>query len=107
PIGTTQVLESFRPETLARFYRDWYRPELMAVIAVGEFDPAEVERSIRERFGRIPASAGGPERPRFEVPAHEKPLVSIATDREATNSVVQLFYKRPAQAMRTVGDYRR
>ena len=107
PIGTTRVLESFRPEVLARFYRDWYRPELMAVIAVGDFDAAEVERSIRERFGRIPASAGGPERPRFEVPPHATPLVSIVTDREATNSVVQLFFKRPSHAMRTVGDYRR
>src|SRR5690606_3641848 len=93
-------------EVLLRFYRDWYRPELMAVIAVGDFDASAVERSIRERFAGLPATTG-PERPTFDVPAHEKPLVTIVTDREATNSVVQLFFKPPAEAMRTVGAYRR
>jgi zinc protease len=106
PIGTTEVLSSFRPEALERFYRDWYRPELMAVIAVGDFDAAQVEVLIRERFGGIAASPGGPPRPRFELPVHEEPLVSIVTDREATSSVVQVFFKRPGQPMRTVADYR-
>jgi zinc protease len=107
PIGDPQVLESFDPETLERFYADWYRPELMAVIAVGDFDRAQVEAMIRERFSRIPPAAVDRARQAFGVPAHEQPLVSIVTDPEATNSVVNVFFKRPAQAMKTTSDYRR
>src|SRR6185369_15249358 len=50
PIGDKATLESFRPETLKRFYHDWYRPELMAVVAVGDFDKKQVERMIVEHF---------------------------------------------------------
>ena len=42
PIGKTEVLEKASPEALRRFYSDWYRPDLMAVIAVGDFDPGKV-----------------------------------------------------------------
>ena len=106
PIGDPEVLRAFEPATLERFYRDWYRPELMAVIAVGDFDPAAIEAMIRERFSTIPAREG-PDRQAFAVPAHDDPLVSIATDPEATTSVVNVFFKRPAQQVHTVGDYRR
>src|SRR5690606_37151941 len=53
PIGLVETLESFEPETLVRFYERWYRPDLMAVVAVGDFDPAAIESLIRERFGSI------------------------------------------------------
>jgi len=54
PIGQPAMLQGATPAPLARFYRDWYRPDLMAVIAVGDFDPKVVEREIRQRFGDIP-----------------------------------------------------
>ena len=57
PIGTKESIESFKPEALKRFYTDWYRPDLMAVIAVGDFDKAEVEKLIKEHFAAIPAPA--------------------------------------------------
>src|SRR4051812_48542850 len=56
PIGTKENLEHFKPELAEQFYRDWYRPDLMTVIAVGDFDLKEMEAAIRERFGRIPAA---------------------------------------------------
>ena len=53
PIGDTTILKSATPAPLKRFYRDWYRPNLMAVVAVGDYDPAKIEALIRERFSRL------------------------------------------------------
>jgi len=107
PIGTREVLESFQPDALRRFYSDWYRPDLMAVIAVGDFDAAGVERMIRERFSSIAAPAAPQPRPSYPVPDHEETLVATATDPEATGSSVSVFYKLPDQPVRTDTDYQR
>ena len=56
-IGTKENLEKFPHETLRQFYRDWYRPELMAVIAVGDFDPAAIRALINKHFSAIPRTA--------------------------------------------------
>jgi zinc protease len=106
PIGQREILESFKPEELTRFYRDWYRPDLMAVIAVGDFDAAAVERLIRQHFGRIPAAATRRDRRVFEVPDHAETLVAIATDPEATNTVVEVDWKLPKAPDGTVDAYR-
>ncbi|MGH7506280.1 MAG: insulinase family protein, partial [Longimicrobiales bacterium] len=106
PIGDTAVLSSFAPESLERFYRDWYRPGLMAVIAVGDFDAGRVASLIEERFSDIPAATDPRERALYPVPDHDETLVSIASDPEATNSIVQVFYKRAHHEERTVGEYR-
>src|SRR5689334_19979853 len=53
PIGQKSILDKASPEALRRFYNDWYRPDLMAVIAVGDFDPARVERQIRKQFSGL------------------------------------------------------
>ena len=106
PIGTEQVLTTFKPETLRQFYHDWYRPDLMAVIAVGDFDVKEVEDIIKEKFSRIPTVK--PEKPRaeFDIPSHNDIKVSIVTDPEQPNTVVQVIYKRPEIKERTLGDLR-
>jgi zinc protease len=59
PIGKEDTLRSFKPEALRRFYRDWYRPDLMAVVAVGDIDPARLEQLIKRHFGGLknPATA--------------------------------------------------
>src|SRR5262249_13925778 len=54
PIGTRESLQGFNPASLIRFYRDWYRPDLMAVVAVGDFDGKAVEALIKKQFNRIP-----------------------------------------------------
>ena len=56
PIGTKETLDNFTHDAVKRFYKDWYRPELMAVIAVGDFDVEWMEGLIKEHFNRIPAS---------------------------------------------------
>jgi zinc protease len=107
PIGTPEVLRTFTREQLLRFYRDWYRPDLMAVIAVGDFDGAAVERMIHEHFSRIPAAAAPRERTAFEVPDHTEPLVVVATDEEATGTIVEVSWKLPVSPQGTEASYRR
>ncbi|MBK7048699.1 MAG: insulinase family protein [bacterium] len=105
-IGDPEILRNAPYETLRRFYRDWYRPDLMAVVAVGDFDPAVVEKAIRERFATMPS----PEQRRPvlqpEVPDHEKTLFAITTDPEASSSGVSLLIKHEPWGESTVGDFR-
>ncbi|MEO8576975.1 MAG: insulinase family protein [Gemmatimonadales bacterium] len=106
PIGTEPSIMSATPAKLRAFYRDWYRPDLMAVIAVGDFDPASIEAKIKQHFSRLPKAVGAPKRLAHDVPSNKEPLVAIASDKEATNSSVNLIYKLPATSTKTVGDYR-
>ncbi len=107
PIGTRESLETFTREQLIRYYRDWYRPDLMAVVAVGDFDAAEVERGIRERFATIPARPNAPERGVEPFVMRDSVEVSVATDAEATNSIVRLFVMRAPTTDRGQEGYRR
>jgi zinc protease len=106
PIGTPEILRTFRPEALRRFYTDWYRPDLMAVIAVGDFDPAAIEKMIRARFGPIPARLDPRPKGKFDVPAHAGTLYTIATDPEATNTIVSVTRTQPERDQTTIGAYR-
>ncbi|MCR4339814.1 MAG: insulinase family protein [Gemmatimonadaceae bacterium] len=94
PIGDRATLESFDHAALKRFYRDWYRPELMAVVAVGDFDTPQIEEWIKEHFGRI--ASGAAPRPRTAVVVPDQPgtLVTIAADPEATGSTVEVLHKQ-------------
>ena len=107
PIGTKDVLETFNHEALKRFYRDWYRPDLMAVVAVGDFDPARIEELVHEHFAQIPAHEMPRQRSIYPVPDHDETLIAIATDKEATTSNVSLYYKQALREETSVGAYRR
>ena len=91
---------------MKRFYDEWYRPDLMAVVAVGDFDKAKVERMIKAQFASWPAKKGGRPRTIFPVPDHDSTLVTIATDSEATRSTVAVYYLQPLEQQKTVGDFR-
>ncbi|HEX6135846.1 MAG TPA: insulinase family protein [Longimicrobiales bacterium] len=106
PIGDVEVLRTFPHDVLTRFYREWYRPDLMAVIAVGDFDGDEIEALIRERFSRMPAPAGPVQRPSYEVPAHEQTYVAIATDPEATSNSLSIYHLVPRRDHLTFAGYR-
>jgi zinc protease len=106
PIGKMDIVENFEYETIRRFYRDWYRPNNMAVIAVGDVDPDKLESLIREYFGSLENPKKYPERALFEVPEHEETFVSILTDEEAPGIQIQLFYKHKALPSETKRDYR-
>jgi len=105
-IGTKEILESFPHETLRQFYRDWYRPDLMAVVAVGDFDPAAIRGLITKHFSAIPRTPSPRPRAVYPVPDHTETLYAPATDPEATSTSVALLYKTNVQPEVTALDYR-
>jgi len=78
PIGDKHTLETAPRAAVKRFYDEWYRPDLMAVVAVGDFDKAQVERKIKAQFASWPAKTKERPRPSFPVPDHDSTLVTIA-----------------------------
>ena len=96
PIGTRQNLETFKYETLKQFYTDWYRPDLQAIVIVGDIDIAETEKMIIEHFSRIPKKLNAKPRVTYPVPAQKGTAVSILTDAEQPYNIIQVFYKQPA-----------
>ena len=106
PIGTVESLETFEHEALRRFYRDWYRPDLMAVIAVGDFDGAEVEALLIEHFEGISAPENPRERIEYSVPDHDETLFTIATDEELTSTSVAVYHMLALDEQETIGGYR-
>ncbi|WP_417356704.1 M16 family metallopeptidase [Flavobacterium sp.] len=93
PIGKKEILENFTYDKIKSFYKDWYRPDLMAVIVVGDIDVDEMEKKVKKHFSSYKNPKN--ERPRkvFDVPNHEQTFVSIETDKEASGTRVQLMYK--------------
>ncbi len=106
PIGTTKSIETFTHDRLKQFYRDWYRPDLMAVIAVGDFDKAAVEALLNAHFASIPRAVSPRPRPAYPVPDHADTLFAIATDKEAPATSVAVYDKLPVREQGTVGAYR-
>lgn len=106
PIGKIDVIKSFQYDTLKAFYNTWYRPDLMAVIVVGDIEAETAERKIKEHFGSIPKAEQPKPRIVYPVPGNEEPLVSIVTDREATGYTIQVMFKHPAASSVTYEDYR-
>jgi zinc protease len=107
PIGKPDILKRAPAARLRDYYRAWYTPGRMAVIAVGDIDPAKMEGLLRTHFRDIAARPGEKPAPTFEVPPHQETLVGVATDKEATGSSVSIYFKNPRRARRTVGDLRR
>lgn len=108
PIGTKENLENFKYEDVRSYYRDWYRPDLMAVIAVGDLDVDQLEAKIIEHFGGIAKAENPRERASYNLPNHEETFVTIATDKEAAFTQVQIMYKDNFEApiIETTEDYR-
>ena len=105
PIGTRASLENFTHDALRRFYKDWYRPDLQAIIVVGDIDVNEIEQKIREAFGKIPAPAYARQRESFPVPSHDETLTVVAKDKETAFPSVQVMYKKNPMPQATIGDY--
>lgn len=106
PIGKPEIIRTFPYDRLKKFYTDWYRPDLMAVIAVGDFDPSAIEALIRSHFGTIPPAS--PPRPRliYDVPDQTGTRYTVATDSEATATTVSVSSMMAARDQTTVGAYR-
>lgn len=106
PIGKTEIIQNAKVDTLKKFYKDWYRPELMAVVAVGDFDKGAVENIIKSHFNAIPASTNPKPRPTFDIPDRAGSTFAIMSDKELTSSSVEIENVLPHRQEGTVGVYR-
>ena len=106
PIGKIDVIKSFPHDTLRSFYSTWYRPDLMAVVVVGDIDPKIAEDKVKEYFGRIPKAVNPRPRVEFPIPGNTEPLISVVTDKEATGYYATVFFKHPKSDDGTFGEYR-
>ena len=107
PIGLDTVLNHFKPETIRRFYHDWYRPDLQAVIVVGDIDVDAMERIIKEKFSDLKNPAGERVRTAYQVPLTGKNHFVAVTDKEMTTTEVEVLIKHKALPLMTDADYRR
>jgi len=106
PIGKPEIIERVQREQLTRFYRDWYRPDLMAVIVAGDVDRDAVATLIKEHFSSLSSPSPARPRPAFDVPEKPGTRSTVVTDRETTATTVQLTDLRPARNQGSVGGYR-
>jgi zinc protease len=107
PIGKPEIINTFKHDRLKQFYADWYRPDLMAVMAIGDFQKPAVEASIKSHFATLPAPRAPKTRMSYPVPDQPGTLYTIATDKEASDASVSVYAKMPMRDQTTVGSYRR
>ena len=106
PIGDPNIIETVPLATVQRFYKDWYRPDLMAIVAVGDFDPDQMETWIKNKFSDLK----NPSNPRI-IPAEKMEMHSgnrsiVATDSEVPFTRIQVSIKSPAQDLETKADFK-
>ena len=106
PIGKPEIIQGGKAERLKKFYTDWYRPDLMAVVAVGDFDKAAIEKLITTHFGSLPAANKPRARTEYDVPDQPGTRYVIATDKEMTATIVEVDNVLPAREEGSVGAYR-
>lgn len=107
PIGKEEILRNFKYDAIKRFYRDWYRPDLMAVVAVGDIEPAEAQRLIEQHFGKLKNPANPRPRAYAKIPERQESEGVVFTDKEVSANTVYIRY--PIQswpAGETIADYR-
>ena len=116
PIGITEVIENAPVEALRAYYERWYRPNLMAVVAVGDFDVEEIEANIKQYFAPPPegeavqeraAIGQSTDRPEIDVPGHETPLIEVFTDPESPATQFVLIRKYDPEPVEDETDFRR
>ena len=102
PIGLTSVIETAPVQRLRDYYERWYRPDQMALIAVGDFDPAVIKGKIEQHFAPSPegqasqdrAAVGDPtDRPQIAVPSHDIPQIEVFSDPESPGTQFILIRK--------------
>lgn len=95
-IGDTAVINHFSYQTLISFYNTWYRPDLQAIIVVGDFDETVMEAKIQKLFSSIPKVQNPAPKEIYPLPDNIEPLIGTATDKEATSTIVDVNFKHDA-----------
>jgi len=105
-IGKLDVIDNCSYETLRSFYNDWYRPDLQAIAVVGDIDEELIEKKIKEKFSQIELPENPREHTIEQIPDNEEPLVGIATDKEASRSMMRILYKHDPVEDKNMDYYR-
>jgi zinc protease len=106
PIGLDTVLDNFKRPVIARFYNDWYRPDLQALIIVGDINVDQIEAQIKQQFSSLKNPAHERVRTKYTVPLTGKNQFITVTDKEMTTTEAEILIKHKAPELKTVADYR-
>lgn len=93
PIGKMEIIDNFPYETLREYYRKWYRPDLQAIIVVGDIDVQAIEKRIQEMWKDIPRQEQPAERIYYSIPHNTSPIVAIGTDPGLTSGMLRISFK--------------
>lgn len=106
PIGKVDIIQNFKHDLIRDFYHDWYRPDLQAIIVVGDIDPGKAEAQIKAHFSGIKNPPSEKPRTEFGIPDNKDPLIAVTTDKEATENYILMFYKHPLKKEKNLGDFK-
>ncbi len=107
PIGTLDVIMNSKYASLKRFYTDWYRPDLMALVLVGDFDLVETEQKIKSVFDDLNIKSNPKERIHYTIPDNTSPKIGIITDPEATGVNIAVYHKKTSVETKNLKDYKK
>ncbi|MES2378536.1 MAG: insulinase family protein [Bacteroidota bacterium] len=105
PIGTEATVKGFTEASVKSFYTDWYRPDMQAVIAVGDFDPKQVEEQIKFNFSSLRNPSPAKPQPQYTATPTPGTAVKIATDKDFNYTLFQVIVKHPQAIVKTQADY--
>ena len=97
-IGSQENLETFQPSSLTAFYKTWYRPDMQAVIVVGDVDPETVESKIAATWSDVPAAENPQPKAGIVIPSNDEPLIGVATDPEFPGMNISMYWKTPIES---------
>jgi zinc protease len=97
PIGTEEIITSGKHEDLIRFYNTWYRPDLMSVVAVGDFDSSTIQTLIEKYFGKIERPETPVTIPTQYLEVYDTPVINIFSDAELTGITLSSSWRNKTQ----------
>lgn len=107
PIGLDTVLDNFKRPTIARFYHDWYRPDLQALIIVGDINADSLEKVVKTMFSDLKNPVHERIRAKYTVALTGKNQFVAVTDKEMTSTTAEIIIKHPMLPLKTAVDYRK
>ncbi len=99
PIGLMEVVDNFPYQAIRDYYHKWYRPDLQAIIVVGNIDVDRVEARIAELWQDVPAPVNAAVREYVQVPDNDEPIVTVLSDKESLSNILRIAFKQSTDAM--------
>lgn len=107
PIGDVDIIKTANRDVMTRFYKDWYRPELMAIAVIGDVDVEKTKKKIKTMFGSIQSQNPARLKKSNVVPKNDQPIIAVVSDKEAPFTNVSISYRHPHKKTKIEKDFRR